>query len=179
MQTKHTDDYNTPSWRFLPRRCFRNICRPLVFVVCFYPSGDCQYFNFKIFHFVVKDIPVQIWYKLSDISSGKVVSAKMKKCDTTLSIVPHNCLVFLTHPVRKAIKNGCWNLSSTRFYLVYFSELLHFFLYNRYWLSGFSIFVVQLWNKIRDFPHNLTGNTFKELSAKVRKYPTPDAVMMF
>ena len=29
------------------------------------------------------------------------------------------------------------------------------------------------------FPHNLTGNTFKELSAKVRKYPTPDAVMMF
>ena len=31
-------------------------------------------------------------------------------------------------------------------------ELLHFFLYNRYWLSGFSIFVVQLWNKIRDFP---------------------------
>ena len=58
-------------------------------------------------------------------------------------------------------------------------ELLHFFLYNRYWLSGFSIFVVQLWNKIRDFPHNLTGNTFKELSAKVRKYPTPDAVMMF
>ena len=31
----------------------------------------------------------------------------------------------------------------------------------------------------QDFPHNLTGNTFKELSAKVRKYPTPDAVMMF
>ena len=29
------------------------------------------------------------------------------------------------------------------------------------------------------FPHNLTGNTFKELSAKIRKYPTPDAVMMF
>ena len=58
-------------------------------------------------------------------------------------------------------------------------ELLHFFLSNQYWLSGFSIFVVQLWNKIRDFPHNLTGNTFKELSAKVRKYPTPDAVMMF
>ena len=29
------------------------------------------------------------------------------------------------------------------------------------------------------FPHNLTGNTFKELSAKIRKYPTPYAVMMF
>ncbi|HOS57979.1 MAG TPA: hypothetical protein PLB66_05040 [Bacteroidales bacterium] len=55
----------------------------MVFVVCFYPSGDCQYFNFKIFHFVVKDIPVQIWYKLPDISSGNVVSAQMKKRDTS------------------------------------------------------------------------------------------------
>ena len=92
----------------------------------------------------------------------------MKKCDTTLSIVPHNCLVFLTHPVRKAIKNGCWNLSSTRFYLVYFSELLHLLLYNRYWLSGFSIFLVQLWNKNRFFIPYFYGNTFKELFAKVR-----------
>ena len=84
-----------------------NLRRPLVFVVCFYQSGDCQFFNFKIFHFVVKDIPVQIWYKLPDISSGTSSSPKMKKCDTTLSIVPHKCLVFLRHPVRKAIKNGC------------------------------------------------------------------------
>ena len=30
-----------------------------------------------------------------------------KKCDTSLSIVPHKCLVLLRHPVRKPIKNGC------------------------------------------------------------------------
>ena len=65
---------------------------------------DVYIFNFKIFHFVVKDIPVQIWYKPPDISSGTSRSPKMKMCDTTLSIVPHNCLVFQRHPVRKAIK---------------------------------------------------------------------------
>ena len=104
---------------------------------------------------------------------------KWKNVIQVLVPVPRICLVFLTQPVRKAIKNGYWKTSSTRLKSVIYSLLLHFFLYNRYWLSGFSIFVVQLWNKIRDFPHNLTGNTFKELSAKVRKYPTPDAVMMF
>lgn len=47
--------------------------------------------------------------------------------------------------------------------------LFHLFLYNRYWLSEFSIFVVQLWNKNRFFIPFFTGNTFKELFAKVRK----------
>ena len=76
----------------------------------------------------------------------------------------------------KVSKFHTQNYKQKRFYM---SLRFNLVLYNRYWLSGFSIFVVQLWNKIRDFPHNLTGNTFKELSAKVRKYPTPDAVMMF
>ena len=51
----------------------------------------------------------------------------------------------------QAIKNGSWKLSSSRFYLVYFSELLHLFLYNRYWLSIAFRFVVQLWDKNRLF----------------------------
>ncbi|MBO4307882.1 MAG: hypothetical protein J5848_06190 [Bacteroidales bacterium] len=97
-------------------------------VVKFFSASVIQYFNFKIFHFVVKDIPVQIWYKLPDISSGTSSSPKMKMCDTTLSIVPHSCLVFLRQPDWKAIKNGCRKLSSTRFNLIIISQLLNLFI---------------------------------------------------
>lgn len=55
------------------------------------------------------------------------------------------CLTFSfeVNRLRTTVNSLCQCLSSV------FS--LDFFLYNRYWLSGFSIFVVQLWNKNRLF----------------------------
>ena len=65
----------SPSMRLIAKRAFPN----------------ATIVSDRFHHFVVKDSPVQIWYKLPDISSGTSSSLKMKKCDTTLSIVPHNC----------------------------------------------------------------------------------------
>ena len=57
--------------------------------------------------------------------------------------------------------------------------LLHLFLYNRYWLSGFSIFVVQLWNKNRFFyPIFLPAIPSKNFLQKYEKYSIHSAVLM-